>query len=507
MKKYIRDLGDTKEKVKITRTTCDNESEISDAIKRSREELDFSNNNSIPSEYNKVDEKIITTVYKVQPKDYTKNSYDRSNIREKIINKKYISTNRYESNNDYNTYRHDYNCGQCRCNPKYTERYDVNSKYGIYNNSPRRTKTPYYDGSPSRETYTLYNFNNIARNHGYYETKSRSPSPSPKYSSTNCNSFRTYTEYRNTSTDKYNNNRCYSRRRYDDDFDYNKNNTYTSKYYYQRNRNLSKTPKARKSCKKCCHCIHLYHCCHCNHIGPKRTVEYTPISGGRIENYFENEITQDGEYLVTMSLAKKVMDQDKTGFKYEDENENQNQKVEDRKEVVIEYENKRVRDQNKIKNDNDRCCKRNKRNNYYSEKIEIDKKKGGYKDIEEKSSTYRVRNKDYGDNYRYYERNESRSPLKKTITVQKRRGPVHVYGTQTYEKNDVVRNYRVNLPESNEKKVIRTYKKENSYDDNNNINYDENENNNYNNDYEDYENNYDNDNYDNNEKDYNRYEN
>ena len=71
MKKYIRDLGDTKEKVKITRTTCDNESEISDAIKRSREELDFSNNNSIPSEYNKVDEKIITTVYKVPPKVLT----------------------------------------------------------------------------------------------------------------------------------------------------------------------------------------------------------------------------------------------------------------------------------------------------------------------------------------------------------------------------------------------------------------------------------------------------
>lgn len=83
MKKYIRDIGDTKQKIKITRTTCDNESEISDAIKRSREELDYSNNTSIPSEYNKVDEKIITTVYKVPQNDYNRNYYDRSNLREK----------------------------------------------------------------------------------------------------------------------------------------------------------------------------------------------------------------------------------------------------------------------------------------------------------------------------------------------------------------------------------------------------------------------------------------
>lgn len=190
------------------------------------------------------------------------------------------------------------------------------------------------------------------------------------------------------------------------------------------------------------------------------------------------------------------MDQDEVGFKYENgnENENENEKVEDINEVEIKYENKTVRDQNK----NDRCCKRNKRNNYFTEKIEIDKKDGGYKDIEEKTSTYRVKNKDYGDNYKYYERNESRSPLKKTVTVQKRRGPVHIYGVEKYEKNDVVRNYRVNLPESHEKKVIRTYKKENSYEDNNNNNYD-------NDNYEDYDKNYDN--YDNNEKDYNRYEN
>lgn len=497
MKKYIRDIGDTKQKIKITRTTCDNESEISDAIKRSREELDYSNNTSIPSEYNKVDEKIITTVYQVPQNDYNRNSYDRSNLREKrekIINKKYISTNRYENNNDYNTYKYDYNCGKCLCNPKYSERYDAYSKYGLYNRSPRRNKTPHNNGSPSTETTTLYNFNNIARNHGYYETKSRSPSPSPKYSNNNCNTYRTYTECKKTSINKYHNNRCNSRKKlYDDDFDYdnyNKSNTYTNKYYYQRNKSLSKTPKVRRTCKRRCHCCH---CCHCKHTYPKRTVEYTPISGGRIENYFENEITQDGEYLVTMSLAKKVLDQDNVGFKYEDGNENENERVEDINEVEIEYENKRVRDQNK----NDRCCKRNKRNNYYTEKIEIDKKDGGYKDIQEKTSTYRVKNKDYGDNYKYYERNESRSPLKKTVTVQKRRGPVHVYGVEKYEKNDVVRNYRVNLPESHEKKVIRTYKKENSYDDNNN-NYD-------NDNYEDYDKNYDN--YDNNEKDYNRYEN
>jgi hypothetical protein len=494
MKKYIRDIGDTKQKIKITKTTCDSESEISEAIKRSREELDDSSNHSIPSEYNKVDEKITTTVYQVPQNDYPRNQYDRSNIREKrekIINKKYISSNRYENNNDYNTYKYDYNCGQCKCNPKYTERYDVYSKYGIYNNSPKRTASP-YNGSPSRDTYTLYNFNNIARNHGYYETKSRSPSPSPNYSQNNCNTtYRTYTESKKTSINKYNNNKCNSRRKlYDDDLDYNyynKSNTCTDKYYYHRNRHLSRTPKVRNISIKCCHCCH---CCHCKHTHPKKTVEYTPISGGRIENYFENEITQDGQYLVTMSLAKKVMDEDKVGFEFEDGNENENEKVEDINEVEIVYDNKRVRDQNK----NDRCCKRNKRNNYYTEKIEIDKKDGGYKDIEEKSSTYRIRNKDYGDNYRYYERNENRSPLKKTITVQKRRGPVHIYGVEKYEKNDVVRNYRVNLPDSQEKKVIRTYKKENSYDDNNNDNY------------EDYDNNYD---YydDNNEKDYNRYEN
>ena len=34
------------------------------------------------------------------------------------------------------------------------------------------------------------------------------------------------------------------------------------------------------------------------------------IKGGRIENYFENDISQDGKYVVSMTLSKKIMDED-----------------------------------------------------------------------------------------------------------------------------------------------------------------------------------------------------
>ena len=47
---------------------------------------------------------------------------------------------------------------------------------------------------------------------------------------------------------------------------------------------------------------------------------------GKIANRIHTGISKDGQYLVTMSLAKKVMDEDKVGFEFEDGNENEEDK-------------------------------------------------------------------------------------------------------------------------------------------------------------------------------------
>ena len=43
----------------------------------------------------------------------------------------------------------------------------------------------------------------------------------------------------------------------------------------------------------------------------KTRYNYKNIDGGKIENFFQNEISQDGNYLVSMTFSKKTIDKDK----------------------------------------------------------------------------------------------------------------------------------------------------------------------------------------------------
>ena len=58
---------------------------------------------------------------------------------------------------------------------------------------------------------------------------------------------------------------------------------------------------------------------------------YTSINGGKIENYFENQISKDGQYLVSMTLSKKILDE---GNNYRDQGRYRNKFY--RKEMEID---------------------------------------------------------------------------------------------------------------------------------------------------------------------------
>ena len=45
-----------------------------------------------------------------------------------------------------------------------------------------------------------------------------------------------------------------------------------------------------------------------NNKKPKSFIKYEKYTGGRIENYYENNISKDGQYLVTVSISKIVND-------------------------------------------------------------------------------------------------------------------------------------------------------------------------------------------------------
>ena len=187
---------------------------------------------------------------------------------------------------------------------------------------------------------------------------------------------------------------------------------------------------------------------------PKKYTNYKETKNSRIENSYENNVSKDGKYVISMALSKKVLDGDDSKKKKEIDREKEKGKY---------------------------------RNNYYREEIE-EGVNGGERELTERKSTLRSRLRDLGDNYKYFERVENKSPLKATITRQKRRQPIHVYGNEYYETNEEVNKYKY-YPTTKNKKVTRYYKQEDGeYENNTNNNkrsYIVNQKNNYkNNDYD-----------------------
>lgn len=95
---HYHEDNDTEERIQVNQATCDNEDEIEDAIERTKREF---KETSIPYGYIKIDEQIITTIYKLPENEIIHRSQgsDMEKINEKIINEKQYSNNSVKSNN------------------------------------------------------------------------------------------------------------------------------------------------------------------------------------------------------------------------------------------------------------------------------------------------------------------------------------------------------------------------------------------------------------------------
>ena len=198
MKNY--DCGETEERVQVTHASCMNEEDIEEAIERAKREL---KETSVPYGYRKLDEKIITRVYKIPENEIIHESQESNaeEIKQNIVNENYSSNSKYE-------------------NKKVYKSYDSGNT------------------DPFPEEGTIYNYNTITKNHGYYDG---------------------YPIYNNSSSHR-------------------------SQY---RQSNINNTR---------------------NEEGNEYGNTYTLFNGGKIENYFENQISRDGQYLVSMTLSKKILD-------------------------------------------------------------------------------------------------------------------------------------------------------------------------------------------------------
>ena len=108
MENYVNyeEDGDTEERVQVSQATCDREEEIEEAIERSKRHL---RETKMPSGYEKLDEEIITTVYKIPGNEIVR-EFHHSNTEEtneNIVNEKVV--NRYNiSKSNYNNYNNIY---------------------------------------------------------------------------------------------------------------------------------------------------------------------------------------------------------------------------------------------------------------------------------------------------------------------------------------------------------------------------------------------------------------
>ena len=370
--------------------------------------------------------KKVSTVYRI-PASNEK--------REIIVNNKYIlkksnNYDDYENSKTFNTRKNKCRCCRC-CNCNCHSCSDNRSSYLALKN--RNTRYDTYTSNYSKNLEKSYNYGNTDRSRGYLVEKNL-----PQV-----NSYRKV--YKKYDVYKYN--------------DKSPSPIKPVNMRYITENNYKKTEENYSYDKK-----------------PKKYINYKEIKGGRIENRYENDVSKDGKYVVSMTMSKKVMNQDESKKQKEREKEKENEKGKYRR-------------------------------SYYKEEVEEDDggRGGAYT---ERKSTIRSRLRDLGDNYKYFERNENKSPLKATITRQKRRQPIHVYGNEYYETNEEVNKYNYYPAKNQKKKITKYYKQEDGeYEKNkNNIN-DKDYKENYNKDYEynnnkDYEYKYKKDYEYNNNKDY-----
>ena len=170
------DDSETEERVQVAQETCENEEDIAEAIERSKRQLKHS---KIPYGYEKLDEEIITTVYKIPGNEIIHRNKEANieEINQNIIKEEYITNNNYENKRAYDSY----SLGK-----------KGDSKDGI-----------------------IYNYNCITKNHGYYDGKESNQKKNNSYK-TEYTNYNNINKYNSTKNYKYNNdlkNRYYNEKK------------------------------------------------------------------------------------------------------------------------------------------------------------------------------------------------------------------------------------------------------------------------------------------------------
>ena len=163
-------------------------------------------------------------------------------------------------------------------------------------------------------------------------------------------------------------------------------------------------------------------------------VNVKDVDDGRIENHIETGISKDGQYLISVSSARKI--QFYEGKEENEENEEYEEEVDDN-------------------------------NNIY----EVPEKK-----VEEIISTVTTKRKNLGDNYKFYESKHLYKPNITSFTKHRRRTERTIYGNEEHEKREVkTYNIRGDTNVYQDQNVIEKYEKGGEYipedEDNDQVNY------------------------------------
>ena len=272
-------------------------------------------------------------------------------------------------------------------------------------------------------------------------------------------------EYGYDDKNKYYNNNIYNT-------EYKKNKTTTSKYFNSNNYNNTEYGDKNANFKleyisslkprNMKYVENYENNYNYNNKKPKTFTKNIPYKGGRIENYYENNFSNDGQYLVTISLSKIVNDSAPQG--HNDIKTNITKQINN---------NNKTNNINKASNINYNNNNYNKNYYYKKEKIETttnNKEVKKVNDLNEKSSKIQSKEERFGHNYNFYERKENISASKVSQIHQRMREPIQIQKNQKHTVKTQINIYNKELPEKEVKTVIKSYKKEiKGNDDNKNV--------------------------------------
>ena len=329
-----------------------------------------------------------------------------------------------------------------------------------------------------------------------------------------------YNEYTDKGKNEYNNKNIYN-----SDYkktSYLKNNNYHNTEYNDKNVNFKLEYISNVKPRKMQFVEDYEHNYNYNNRQPKTFIKNIPCTEGRIENYYENNISKDGQYLVTMSLSRIV--NDNGPITYNKMNDNINNTITNNSKNYKEYKNEQI----KINNNSSNINYNKNYNSYKKEESKVSNKdfkkaypkkddkiseKKGYKinekkdykinekkeyskieykvnekkdtKVEDKTKNSNINKNTYiksgsnkekfGHNYNFYERKENVNPSKVVEIHQKMRQPIQIKKKENKVETKIITSQNHNnINPSNEiKTVVKNYNKEvyggNGNDINNNI--------------------------------------